>query len=187
MEAELRNDWQLTHASIKGTAPMKPKQNNPPVCPEAQITLSMLLLLACAALGMSCRKVETTAPVPAAELRSNVVAVVAGVEISADALRAELRRQFRVVPEDGLKVEQKLTALETLVRSEAIYAQAQAQGFDRTSEMQARIKQMVVAQFKERQFKPDRKSTRLNSSHLGISYAVFCLKKKKKQTQRQIL
>src|SRR5438045_5882382 len=27
----------------------------------------------------------------------------------------------------------------------------------------------------------DRKSTRLNSSHLGISYAVFCLKKKKDQ------
>src|SRR2546426_6257541 len=28
-------------------------------------------------------------------------------------------------------------------------------------------------------FKKDRKSTRLNSSHLVISYAVFCLKKKK--------
>src|SRR5258705_8989072 len=28
----------------------------------------------------------------------------------------------------------------------------------------------------------DRKSTRLNSSHLGISYAVFCLKKKKRST-----
>src|SRR5436309_7597927 len=28
---------------------------------------------------------------------------------------------------------------------------------------------------------PDRKSTRLNSSHVKISYAVFCLKKKKKQ------
>src|SRR5258705_5419205 len=28
----------------------------------------------------------------------------------------------------------------------------------------------------------DRKSTRLNSSHLGISYAVFCLKKKKTVT-----
>src|SRR5258705_2347834 len=27
----------------------------------------------------------------------------------------------------------------------------------------------------------DRKSTRLNSSHLGISYAVFCLKKKKEE------
>src|SRR5690554_7648394 len=30
----------------------------------------------------------------------------------------------------------------------------------------------------------DRKSTRLNSSHVRISYAVFCLKKKKKQTQK---
>src|SRR5256885_16019201 len=32
----------------------------------------------------------------------------------------------------------------------------------------------------------DRKSTRLNSSHLVISYAVFCLKKKKKHTIRYI-
>src|SRR5256885_8845640 len=30
----------------------------------------------------------------------------------------------------------------------------------------------------------DRKSTRLNSSHLVISYAVFCLKKKKKRNKR---
>src|SRR5947199_8095621 len=29
----------------------------------------------------------------------------------------------------------------------------------------------------------DRKSTRLNSSHLGISYAVFCLKKKKNRNE----
>src|SRR5438045_5554442 len=32
---------------------------------------------------------------------------------------------------------------------------------------------------------PDRKSTRLNSSHLGISYAVFCLKKKKKKKNKE--
>src|SRR3989442_10219633 len=31
--------------------------------------------------------------------------------------------------------------------------------------------------------KGDRKSTRLNSSHVRISYAVFCLKKKKKRPQ----
>src|SRR3989442_10783290 len=30
--------------------------------------------------------------------------------------------------------------------------------------------------------RPDRKSTRLNSSHVRISYAVFCLKKKKTNT-----
>src|SRR5205814_7588460 len=33
----------------------------------------------------------------------------------------------------------------------------------------------------------DRKSTRLNSSHLGISYAVFCLKKKKKKHKKRIV
>src|SRR5258705_7389653 len=33
----------------------------------------------------------------------------------------------------------------------------------------------------------DRKSTRLNSSHLGISYAVFCLKKKKHTSELQSL
>src|SRR5258705_9014892 len=33
----------------------------------------------------------------------------------------------------------------------------------------------------------DRKSTRLNSSHLGISYAVFCLKKKKNTSELQSL
>src|SRR3712207_8981748 len=32
----------------------------------------------------------------------------------------------------------------------------------------------------------DRKSTRLNSSHANISYAVFCLKKKKKSNVQQI-
>src|SRR5947199_8058754 len=38
---------------------------------------------------------------------------------------------------------------------------------------------------KETSSSGDRKSTRLNSSHLGISYAVFCLKKKKKKKQNQ--
>src|SRR5690606_42003867 len=33
---------------------------------------------------------------------------------------------------------------------------------------------------------PDRKSTRLNSSHVKISYAVFCLKKKRRQSRRAI-
>src|SRR5690242_21256837 len=33
----------------------------------------------------------------------------------------------------------------------------------------------------------DRKSTRLNSSHMSISYAVFCLKKKKKKKKKSEL
>src|SRR5699024_11442808 len=39
--------------------------------------------------------------------------------------------------------------------------------------------------FKIRETK-DRKSTRLNSSHVSISYAVFCLKKKKKKKRQKI-
>src|SRR5207249_5315514 len=35
-------------------------------------------------------------------------------------------------------------------------------------------------------FNPDRKSTRLNSSHVSISYAVFCLKKKKTAANHSI-
>src|SRR3712207_8909343 len=38
---------------------------------------------------------------------------------------------------------------------------------------------------KEGSSKPDRKSTRLNSSHANISYAVFCLKKKKKISRKR--
>src|SRR5256885_10463943 len=38
---------------------------------------------------------------------------------------------------------------------------------------------LVRADRAERGLRRDRKSTRLNSSHLVISYAVFCLKKKK--------
>src|SRR5690625_5716344 len=42
------------------------------------------------------------------------------------------------------------------------------------------VKIFIVSKFIEISNVPDRKSTRLNSSHVAISYAVFCLKKKKK-------
>src|SRR5256885_2703701 len=49
---------------------------------------------------------------------------------------------------------------------------------------------LLVAQSADRLPLPgrgDRKSTRLNSSHLVISYAVFCLKKKKKNTYEEYI
>src|SRR4051812_49720551 len=42
-----------------------------------------------------------------------------------------------------------------------------------------RRRRSITPQLRRRR---DRKSTRLNSSHMSISYAVFCLKKKKKKT-----
>src|SRR5205814_4144804 len=41
------------------------------------------------------------------------------------------------------------------------------------------IKPFLKERCRQSGWQRDRKSTRLNSSHLGISYAVFCLKKKK--------
>src|SRR5690625_6374248 len=38
--------------------------------------------------------------------------------------------------------------------------------------------------FPPRPHRADRKSTRLNSSHVAISYAVFCLKKKRRRVRR---
>src|SRR5207302_11490617 len=40
---------------------------------------------------------------------------------------------------------------------------------------------------RDRRGNQDRKSTRLNSSHVKISYAVFCLKKKKKKKTNKII
>src|SRR5690348_18054635 len=42
-----------------------------------------------------------------------------------------------------------------------------------------------VAEAAVRRGDPDRKSTRLNSSHPSISYAVFCLKKKNKTEHKE--
>src|SRR5690625_3978255 len=47
-----------------------------------------------------------------------------------------------------------------------------SRGTDYASDMESIVAYVVAA---------DRKSTRLNSSHVAISYAVFCLKKKKKK------
>src|SRR5438128_6884426 len=50
----------------------------------------------------------------------------------------------------------------------------------RGGETQCRVSQMGQASQREiERDRSDRKSTRLNSSHGSISYAVFCLKKKK--------
>src|SRR3712207_8068942 len=73
-------------------------------------------------------------------------------------------------------VEQKIN--EVLARE--LDVQAEVMGID-----EAR-KQGAIAEFGEK-YGEDRKSTRLNSSHANISYAVFCLKKKKKNINIIIL
>src|SRR5260221_6957145 len=61
-----------------------------------------------------------------------------------------------------------------------------ARGFER-SEFHGRF--YILPAMKEHRiavYRIDRKSTRLNSSHTVISYAVFCLKKKKNQIKKPL-
>src|SRR5258705_3223111 len=56
--------------------------------------------------------------------------------------------------------------------------------FDRYGDFDPKVNPRVAAIYSPFEAHPDRKSTRLNSSHLGISYAVFCLKKKNQDNHK---
>src|SRR3712207_7559292 len=66
---------------------------------------------------------------------------------------------------------------------EAAWSRQEQSGMaDADTEVRAALREGNLA-YEERFDQVDRKSTRLNSSHANISYAVFCLKKKKKNKQ----
>src|SRR3712207_8369559 len=75
----------------------------------------------------------------------------------------------------------------TLFRSHALQNTAPRASFDQEGLVdqphaeRRRVGSRPVCVEREGVFDRDRKSTRLNSSHANISYAVFCLKKKKTQ------
>src|SRR5438445_6333909 len=70
----------------------------------------------------------------------------------------------------------------TLFRSRVVAAQAEAHA----AVLDGIFSWPAVGQHLQHQRLGDRKSTRLNSSHANISYAVFCLKKKKNKTTKAI-
>src|SRR3712207_6900401 len=74
----------------------------------------------------------------------------------------------------GLMAEQRRSTLPQRPKGKS--AQERSAEFD---EKQAQLK-AEAAERRKAAAEKDRKSTRLNSSHANISYAVFCLKKKKK-------
>src|SRR5436309_10840508 len=68
----------------------------------------------------------------------------------------------------------------TLFRSKRKISAAEPSGSCRTNALRTTRSTFELAKGGTRCPQRDRKSTRLNSSHVKISYAVFCLKKKKK-------
>src|SRR3712207_7498685 len=73
-------------------------------------------------------------------------------------------------------------SLDLMVREEAgaLIAGLPSPGLphSRSSSVEQPVKRGVFARLRRKTERRDRKSTRLNSSHANISYAVFCLKKK---------
>src|SRR5207249_9212953 len=71
----------------------------------------------------------------------------------------------------------------TLFRSQ--YRRDERRAQERQVRVQ-RVRHLITGDSLTIAFQPilDRKSTRLNSSHVSISYAVFCLKKKKKKKKK---
>src|SRR3712207_7502413 len=82
---------------------------------------------------------------------------------------------FRSVDEKGAR---RLQLIENLQR-EDLSPLEEAQGYARFMEEYG-LNQRQLSEEVGKKESVDRKSTRLNSSHANISYAVFCLKKKKK-------
>jgi len=105
------------------------------------------LLFAFALVAVSCGKPDAPKTVEI----GNAVAVVAGEKITVERLRDELARQHRH-DRSNPTTSQKLAALEALIQTDALYAKAKAAGFDRTPEMESRIKNLIATQFKEVHF-----------------------------------
>jgi parvulin-like peptidyl-prolyl isomerase len=102
-------------------------------------------------LGLSCRQSEEARP-PAGN--SSIVACVGGTAISVEAFTKELARRFPQSTGEDITSTQQKSVLEKLIRNETLYANAVKSGFDRTPEMEANIKELVIAKFKEKQFAP---------------------------------
>src|SRR5690606_40159715 len=92
---------------------------------------------------------------------------------------------------DGLGVRQFFDPEKILQHPEATLASGAIKGWDRRAVYYFQMLTSVAEHYGidletpweqlPEAFQTDRKSTRLNSSHVKISYAVFCLKKKKKK------
>src|ERR1035438_2169889 len=93
-----------------------------------------------------------------------------------------LWRAFRQLPQ-AVRSRRRALALAAISDTEAFKRPLGGYFRDRFAAMEPapdRLRVLFVSPY------PDRKSTRLNSSHLGISYAVFCLKKKEVTISRSI-
>lgn len=114
-------------------------------------------MLAGCFLLCSCRDQGASAPVGGAThpRHPGALAQVGDAPITEEMFRREWARRHRslAVSKEPTEAE-RAEVLEDLIRQETLWVRAQAEGFDRSPEMQARFKAMVVGAFREAQAKP---------------------------------
>src|SRR5690625_5394935 len=100
-------------------------------------------------------------------------------------LQPAQRRVHRIVPSFGTANGIRTARVTGLSRQSivAAFAVALTNGMDGREVQNIKPHRLNCRQALNYIIKRDRKSTRLNSSHVAISYAVFCLKKKPQETQ----
>src|SRR5690606_35753084 len=92
---------------------------------------------------------------------------------------------FRSVTEalaDGYMIHYPNTQVKVETRKEDVGFMDLLQGKAKVAVMSCELSEEEIKEYER--VTEDRKSTRLNSSHVKISYAVFCLKKKKKEINK---
>src|SRR5690554_7544707 len=123
-----------------------------------------------------------------------VTAVIAGGVASILARQRSRLLQQELAQHEQVRADliERLQAQERLTHQwQTDYSKLQAEYAAVRAELSAKLesaaeKQQLLERSEERlKQELDRKSTRLNSSHVRISYAVFCLKKKKKKNKKK--
>ena len=106
---------------------------------RATACLLGLLLAACGKQG------------PVEEKPAEVLAMVGSQGITPETFRDELARRGRLAPERYADSTGKAAVLEELIRSEAVYQRALAEGYHNDPQVVTRLKQMIAARYQEDQ------------------------------------
>src|SRR5690625_3211429 len=115
----------------------------------------------------------------------------AGTGFSASNVSATAPGQLRVIKRNGTVVSYDVSKISVAMTKAFLAVEGDTAAVSgRVHETVNNLTDLITATFKRRMpsggtIHIDRKSTRLNSSHVAISYAVFCLKKKNNNENRK--
>lgn len=144
------------------------------VCRQGRQVFALIpvaLALGCSLLVSSCRQSDSskTNPASAPPRVPGELARVGDTVITEEAFKREwAKRHPRFSPTEGVDPKQKTDLLEDMIRSETLWQKAKAEGFDRSAEMESRIRGLVVGAYLDARMKAP--STDVSDAELQAYY-----------------